>query len=245
MTATVAALWRHPIKAVGAEPLTETRMIAGQTLPGDRVWAVAHEAAKLSDGWSPCANFNRGAKAPALMAVTARLEGDAVRLSHPDRDDLTVSPETEPEALLDWVRPLVPEGRAAPARIIRAEARGMTDSAFPSISILNRASLSELSRAAGHAMDERRFRGNVWVEGLEPWQEFDLVDREIRLGDATLAVRERIGRCRATHADPATGSVDTDTLGLLRENFGHTQFGIYAEVIEGGPVALGDALTVL
>jgi uncharacterized protein YcbX len=58
--ATVTSLWRHPIKSHGREDVASTTLIAGQTMPGDRVWAVAHEASK-ADGseWVPCANFNR------------------------------------------------------------------------------------------------------------------------------------------------------------------------------------------
>ena len=40
--ATVAALYRHPIKAIGREEVDEVDLIAGQTMPGDRLWAVAH-----------------------------------------------------------------------------------------------------------------------------------------------------------------------------------------------------------
>ncbi len=88
MTGSVTSLWRHPIKAHGREPLQTVTLIAGQTMPGDRIWAVAHEASK-ADGstWVPCANFSRAAKAPDLMAITSRLHEDGARitLSHPSR----------------------------------------------------------------------------------------------------------------------------------------------------------------
>ena len=62
----LAAIHRHPVKALGFEELGRTVLTAGGTLPWDRRWAVAHEAAKLDgDGWAPCANFSRGASSPA------------------------------------------------------------------------------------------------------------------------------------------------------------------------------------
>ena len=85
-----------------------------------------------------------------------------------------------------------------------------------------------------------RFRGNVWLDGLAPWQEFDLVGREVRVGGATLRVREIITRCKATTVDPDTGIEDADTLGALSAGWGHQDFGVYAEVVEGGRVAVGD-----
>ena len=60
------------------------------------------------------------------------------------------------------------------------------------------------------------------------------------LGDATLRVREVITRCKATTVDPETGVADADTLGALRDGWGHQDFGVYAEVIAGGRVAVGD-----
>jgi hypothetical protein len=41
-------------------------------------------------------------------------------------------------------------------------------------------------------------------------------------------------------ANPETGRRDADTLGALEEGWGHTDFGIYAEVIEGALIRTGD-----
>ena len=119
----------------------------------------------------------------------------------------------------------------------------MTDSDFPSISILNAASLAALGKRLGQSLAMERFRGNVWLDGLAPFEEFDLLGRDIRIGVATLRVRERITRCKATTVDPATGLSDADTLGALRAGWGHEDFGVYAEVRTGGRVAVGDPAT--
>ena len=57
-----------------------------------------------------------------------------------------------------------------------------------------------------------------------------------------LGVRQAITRCKATTVDPLTGVSDADTLGALRAGWGHEDFGVYAEVVAGGRVALGDAV---
>ena len=159
MTAAVAQIWRHPVKGHGAEPVARTVLATGATLPGDRVWAVAHEAS-AADGssWAPCTNFSRGAKAPGLMAVGAMFDDGSGRLTlaHPDRPDLSLHPETEGDRLIDWARPLMPEGRAASARVIRVPGRGMTDTDYPSVSILSLSSLEALSRLAGVPLDPRQ-----------------------------------------------------------------------------------------
>ena len=238
----LARIYRHPVKALGVEPLPAAELTAGAALPGDRAFAVAHEAARLSDGWSACHNFIRGARTPALMAITARTHEDGrLTLSHPERPDITLDPRAEGDALVEWVRPLTDPARAAPVRLVRAGA-AMTDSDYPSVSLLGLASLRALEGRAGRPLDPRRFRGNLWIDGAAPWEEFDWVGRRVTVGAAELEVRERIGRCRATHADPGTGRIDTDILSVLEAGWGHTDFGVCAVVTRGGRVAEGDAV---
>jgi uncharacterized protein YcbX len=249
MQARVSALWRHPIKGHGVEAVSATTLAPGATMPWDRVWAIAHEAAKVRPGrsaWAPCANFNRGAKAFELMAIRAATDEATgrVTLTHPRQEPLTVDPDDPEDAarLVAWATPLSNPERARPAYVVRGD-RGMTDSAFPSIALLNTASLAALRDRLGLPLAQERFRGNVWLDGLAPFAEFDLVGRDLRIGEAVLRVRQPITRCKATTVDPETGIGDADTLGALRAGWGHEDFGVYAEVVAGGRVALGDAAT--
>ena len=85
-----------------------------------------------------------------------------------------------------------------------------------------------------------RWRGNIWLEGLEPYRERDLIGQVLTIGGVELRVTETIGRCPATSADPNTGRIDIDMPAALDAQFGHRDFGIYAEVVTGGEIALGD-----
>ncbi|KIC41091.1 molybdenum cofactor biosysynthesis protein [Ruegeria sp. ANG-R] len=245
MTGTVTSLWRHPIKSHGHESLDDVTLTPGQTMPGDRVWAIAHEASK-TDGseWAPCSNFSRCAKAPQLMAISAQLQGDSVTLQHPDRPPLSFQPDTQQDAFLDWVKPLMPADRAASARIVRVPGRGMTDSDFPSISLCNMASHRAVEQKLGRDLSIKRWRGNIWFDGLALWEEFDWLGRDIRIGEAVFHIRECITRCMATTANPETGERDADTLGALN-SWDHQNFGVYAEVLEGGTIQTGDKVQVL
>lgn len=238
---------RHPIKGHGRETLASVRLSAGACLPWDRHWAVAHDAAKLTDGWNPCVNFARAAKAPALMAIESTLdEGTGtVTLRHPDRGEITFRPDDESDTprFLDWVRPLNPANRAQPARIVTA-GRGMTDSDFPSVAILNMASLADLSARMGHDLSIHRWRGNLWLSGAPAWDEWNWLGKRLHIGDAVLEIRERITRCSATTVEPATGISNADTLRALESHFGHQDFGLYAVVVTPGTIATGDAWTL-
>lgn len=242
----VAALWRYPIKSHGREAITRVTLHEGQTMPWDRTWAVTHEATKYDVAkpvWMNCRNFMLGARTPKLAAIWAKLDTEErkVTLRHADLEDITFCPDDPADIarFIAWVDPLCPPNRAAPATIVSAATRGMTDSPFPSISIMNEASHTAVEDALGAPLETARWRGNIWLNGLGAWAEHDWIGRDIKIGNAVLHVRERIKRCSLTNANTVTGVCDTDTVGVLNNTFGHQDFGVYAEVIEGGEIAQG------
>lgn len=248
MTAQLAHIVRHPLKAIGREELEEVRLSPGGWLPFDRLWAVAHANAKLGGGWGVKANFLRGVTEPALMAVTSRLDEAEGRLTldHPEAGRIVIRPDDPSEAavLLDWLARLWPADLPAPVGIYRAAEAHLTDVPEPWVSVNNLATLRAVGQRAGADLSMHRWRGNLWIEGLAPWEEFDLVGRSLRVGEATLEVRERITRCKATMANPETGRRDVDTLAALR-TWDHQDFGVYAAVIGGGTIRTGDPVEIL
>ncbi len=248
MSPRLAQISRHPIKSHGRERLAGVTLRAGEALPWDRHWAVAHAAAKLVPGWNPCVNFARGAKAPGLMSIAAKLHeaSGQVTLTAPGKPDLAFHPDQDADlpAFLDWVRDLNPADRAQPVQIVTA-GRGMTDTDYASISILNLASNAALGAEMGVDLAPERWRANLWLEGVQPWAERAWVGHRIQIGEAVLEVTEHIVRCRATMANPTTGVIDADTLTALQTGHGHQEMGLYARVIQSGAISQDDTVVVL
>ena len=248
MSLNLSEIWRYPLKSHGREPVGQALLEVGKCLPYDRRWAVAHEASDATgDKWVPCVNFSRGSKAPGLMAIEAAMDEASGRLTltHPELGSLSFDPETEADRLIAWAAPVMPADRAASARIVRVPDRGMTDTDYPSVSLGGLASHRALEGRMGRELSRKRWRLNLWVDGLAPWEEFDLIGHEIRIGDARLAVEERIVRCLATTANPETGRRDADTLGALEAAYGHQDFGVYARVVDAGRIRPGDKIEVI
>ncbi len=248
----VAALWRHPIKSHGREALETVSLTTGQTMPWDRRWAVAHEAAKFdaaAPAWVPCQNFMRGTQTPALAGIWAQLDEAtaSITLRHADLEPITFAPDDAADAarFVEWVAPLCAANRASPAGIVTIPGRGMTDSDFPSIAIMNTASHMAVAAKAGQALEQERWRGNIWLDGLDAWDEHGWLGQTLRVGSAELIVRERIGRCVHIDANPQSGLRDTRLLDVLETDFGHRDFGIYAEVFTGGTISVGDTAEVV
>ena len=248
MTGSVAELWRHPIKSHGREALTQVEFTAGKCMPWDRHWAVTHEKTKFDgSGWVMCRNFMIGALTPSLAGIWASLDEATglITLRHQDAGDVTFNPDGDIDAFLTWVAPLCPPDRNQPQAIVKAPDRGMTDSDFPSVSLMNRASHDAVQGAMGAPLEMERWRANVWFDGLAAWEEMNWIGKTIRIGQAEFEVREDCIRCKVTETNPVTGVRDAHTLAVLKNSFGHQKFGVYAYVTKGGPVALGDQVEVL
>lgn len=244
--ARLAHIVRHPVKSAGFEDLDHVTLAQGQPMPWDRVWAVAHAAARFDgqpDGWEPKMMFLRGWAEGSLMAIRARFDEGTrtLRLTHPARPPFEGLMPAAGDALVDWLRPLWPASRPEPDRLVaRRDGGALADVPEPWVAVANLASNRALGQRLGMDLSIHRWRANLWLDGLAPWEEFDLVGHEIAIGPVRLRIEERITRCRATCANPETGRTDADTLGALDAGYGHQDFGVYARVISGGRVALGD-----
>lgn len=243
--ARLAQIWRYPVKSIGRERMPRARLDKGGKLPFDRHWAVLHDAAphRLSDAdtledWLPKAAFLRGAAGPQLQAIEGGMDGEKLALSHPVQGSITVTPGNDADGarLIEWLRPLWPANKPAPLQLVRSTVP-LTDTRQPFVSINSLDSLTALEAHVGQRLGVERWRGNLWIEGAEPFAEMDWIDREFSIGPVRMIGRAAIGRCAATAVDTATGTPDADMVRALTEFRGHSTFGIYAEVLEGGEIA--------
>jgi uncharacterized protein YcbX len=100
------------------------------------------------------------------------------------------------------------------------------------------------SRLPGGVVDERRFRPNIVVAVPGRSQlELAWIGREVRIGEATLRVTASTERCRMTALAQADLPSDAGVLRCIAQEAG-LQFGVYAEVLEPGRVAAGDAVAL-
>ena len=113
------------------------------------------------------------------------------------------------------------------------------------ISIINLETVRAMDSAAEVTLDPTRFRGNLYVDGLKAWSEFELVGQRLKVGDAELEVFSPIERCRATAARPGAATWDIDVPGLLMGHFGHAYCGLYARIVLPGTVRVGDMISVV
>ena len=248
MPATLAAIYRHPVKSLGEEALSRVSVAAGKPMPWDRVWAVSHGNSEFNPAepeWVSSRNNVIQSTNPQLARITCAFSETTGNLSlaHPDLGEITLKPETEAERLTAWLAPIAAPSGPAPYRLIRVPGgQALTDFPDTHYSIGNLASLRALEEMAGRTLEHIRFRMNLWIDGAAPWEEQDWLDGEIAIGAARFRITDPVGRCNATNADPATGTRTTDLTRLLHSRFRHMDFGVYAQAVTDGDLKVGDKI---
>jgi GntR family transcriptional regulator / MocR family aminotransferase len=110
------------------------------------------------------------------------------------------------------------------------------------LSLINLATVRSLAEQWGVEINPLRFRANLYIDGAQPWEEFEWIRSTLRIGGATFRVDRRNGRCGATNVNPDTGRRDLDIPRSLRAAFGHKDLGVYLVTSESGAVEAGDAV---
>jgi uncharacterized protein YcbX len=243
----LTAITRFPVKGFGPDRLDRIQLSAGRTLPHDRAWAIENGPGDF-DPARPAhvkkKHFLMLARQAELAQLACRFDaaGEAFTLRFPDGAELTVAVgDTASHApLFARLKTLLGEEVRGTLRIAQVPGLALTDIPDPFISLINAASVRDLEARSGHATDPLRFRGNLLIDGLEPWVEFDWIGRDVRIAGVRLHGQSRIRRCAATNVNPATAERDIDLPAALMAHYGHADCGIYLSVEAGGNLAVGD-----
>jgi uncharacterized protein YcbX len=116
------------------------------------------------------------------------------------------------------------------------------------VTLHSRGSLQSLEAALGENVSELRFRSNIAVDGLAPWEEQTWVGRKIRIGSVEFDVVKPKTRCLATHANPITGERDLPILITLTKKMGQENPTFAVAIMPsraGGKIRVGDEVTLV
>jgi uncharacterized protein YcbX len=247
--AKIDSIYRYPVKGLTPEPLAHTALAPGQTLLADRRYAIENGPSGFDPAepkWLPKPHFLMLMRDEWLAGLRTHFDDASHVLTIRHNGRIAVQGDLE-----------TPEGRAAiehffasawagqikgPPKVLSSQGHSFSDVARKVVSIINLASVRAIENMVGAAVHPLRFRANLYVEGWPAWHEFDLLDRIIAIGEVRLKVVKRIVRCAAINVDPDTAERDLAIPQALQRRLGHGDCGIYAEVIAGGSIAVGDTI---
>ena len=271
----VGALWRYPVKSMQGEELNATEVTRAGLLGDRQFAVVDEATGKVAGAknprkWPDFFQFRAAYTRPPLLGAAL----PPVRVTLPDGMSVTSEEGELPKLLSAALGREVafagtgavggPAGAGAGGGAACAGAEGLDvdsdevldfDLAAGSffdcapVHLLTTASLDTLRMLypAGR-FEPRRFRPNIIVAtgpDVSGFAENDWVGRDVAIGDSVvLRVFMATGRCVMTTLPQADLPKDS---GILRTAARHNnaEVGVYAEVLTGGSVRRGDAVTVL
>lgn len=244
------------VTALSVTPVKATRLHSVEAIELEATGARGNRRFMVIDDRARMVN---GKVLGELQTVIASVDGERLRLVFPDGrtvastvelgDPLSASFFSRPVQARPLVGPFsdaLSEHVGRALRIVEgapAVDRGRRGGA----SLISRGSLARLAEvAATGAVDARRFRMLIEVDGVAPHEEDGWVGRTVRIGDAAVRFHGHVGRCLITSRDPDTGVIDLPTLDVLGEYRREVEsteplpFGIYGEVVRPATIRVGD-----
>lgn len=256
MVITVDTLTQFPIKGLSGQLLNSVKLEAGVGFPCDRQFGFA----RPDSGFDPSnpqplpkTKFYMLARDASLALLDTEFdEGTGCLLmrgpASSGRFDITTTVgRAEASEFLktylglpDAETPQFFEG--APHRF--TDVSVVSKEMMNAVSIINLDSVKAFSTAIEEDVDPRRFRGNIHLSNLPAFAELEMIGQTLSVGDVHLKLVKRTQRCPATEVDLKTGKRNMKIPRLLRENYTHMDMGVYAQVIQGGVINLGDAVEI-
>ena len=247
----IESLWQYPIKGVGGNAISSTALSIGQTLPGDRRYALSADslkAAQAGDGvWLKKAHFLQLMQTESLAGLRCQLDGDILAIygSETDGFEGNLAIPEDRARCQKFIANFLQFRDPAMLRIHRIENGAFTDQPEPLISIGGSASLAAFAAATHTEYNARRFRLNIMVATNTAFIENQWRGVKLQMGEAVIEIMDDVGRCAAINVDPTSAIRQPDHLATMRQTFGHSYLGVFGRVIASGAVQCGDIVSVI
>lgn len=250
----VSGLWRYPVKGLRGEHLDQVMVAPNAPLPHDRRFALAHGNSGIAPGnvtWAFKDSFHMLMHKPDLVLseLTPVFDEQSGLVTIHRDGDIAVQALTNTvdgvSSLNRYFGKILGDEQETGAPVfVEANGFALDNIEEPVVSLINVASVERLSEDIGQTLDLARFRGNILIEGAEPWEERDWVGRKISIGDVVFEVTEETERCGATEVNSETCARDVNIPQQLRKLYGHLFCGVYLTPSTGGTVSVGSAVTL-
>ena len=245
------SIYWFPIKGFAGVSLENSSLKERAGLPNDRRFAITRGTTPTGE-WMPSRSYYINSSCDRLLEfkINAKTSNE-LSLTNPDGSTLTIAfdnPDSMKAAntnLPDFLKELEinPD---LPAPQIAARNDGGSNWDFPDtpLSIINISTVEAIAKGLGHEMNPLRYRGNLLVSGLEPWEELNWMGKRIQIGNAEIDVMRPIMRCPAPGVNPQGGARDIDFEKQMPQRFGHAYCGMYAVTSKAGIISKGDTVKV-
>ena len=250
----VEQIWRYPVKSLQGECLTATEI--SDAIPGDRGWGIID---------NETGHLLSAKRVPKMLEGHARIIGDHCVITV-DRNEHSSEEEGIHKTLSEWLNRSVTllkpssgetknieiewddgteETLSNPDIFEFSTSPGWFFDSSSSLNLMGSATLQLLEKRVGPGSgDVRRFRPNLLVSTMEPFEENNWVGKNLRIGTCEIHVQKKTDRCivitRQIDEFPASRS----TLRYLSEHHDR-EAGISMNPTKPGIIHTGDVVELI
>ena len=261
MSAEITSINYCPVKSVSFQSIEKCQIKKDIGIIGDRVFAFAKDLdldqAKLFENkpderkgkWNKILTLKNS---PALNKYNFLSNEEKLTLTLKDKEIFTININqiTERQALSNKISELE-DSLKQPIILMNNYDFPFFDTSISrkvdfanSVSLLNIQSINDFQKKIDKKIETSIFRGNICIDGIEPWEERKWIDKIININGVSFKVEKNIPRCVAINLKPQTDDNSFNLLQLLKKNYNHFEMGIYLTALDDGELNIGNSINL-
>ena len=261
MSATISSIHYCPVKSLSFQSVNSCEIKKNIGIVGDRIFAFAKDLDKeqirlfeknpedRKGKWNKILTLKNS---PVLNKYNFLFNENELRLTFKDKEILAIN-VNELNSHQDISNKLIELEKSLKPPIVL-----MSNREYPffdtsiskkvdfinSVSLLNLKSISDFENKISEKIEISRFRGNICVDGVKPWEEREWVGKIIKINNVSFKVEKNIPRCVAINLKPKTDDNSLNLLKSLKKIYNHFDMGIYLTPLNDGKLNISDDINL-
>ena len=257
MSASISSINYCPVKSISFQTVSECKIRKNIGIVGDRVFAFSKglelNQAQLFEKnlderrgkWNKILTLKNS---PVLNKYNFKLKDNELTFTQKNNEILTidVSKTNEHELLSNKILELE-SSLQKPIFLMKNKDIPFFDTSISnktllthSISLINNQSIKDFKNKTNQEIETQRFRGNIFVDGIEAWEERSWIGKIIKINNISFKVEKNIPRCVAINLKPNTDDNSLNLLQSLKKTYNHFDMGVYLTALDDGLINIGD-----
>ena len=259
MSTKITSINYCPVKSVSFQSIKNCKIKKNTGIIGDRIFAFAKdldsEQARLFEK-SPDERKGKWNKvltlknSPALNKYNFIFKDEKLTLTLKDKQILSIdiNQSSEREELSNKISELE-SSLKQPITLMKNDDFPFFDTSISkkvdfvnSVSLLNIQSINDFEKKVNKKIETSIFRGNICVDGMDPWKEREWVGKIIKINNVSFKVEKNIPRCVAINLKPQSDDNSFNLLQLLKKTYNHFDMGVYLTALDDGEINIENTI---
>ena len=257
MSISISSINYCPVKSISFQSIKSCEIRKNIGIVGDRIFAFSKDLnfnqAQLFEQkpeerrgkWNKILTLKNS---PSLNKYNFLFDNDKLTLTQNNNEILTINiDETGEHELLSNKILELESSLQKPIYLMKNKDIPFFDTSISSktilnhsISLINTKSVEDFQNKTNQEIETQRFRGNIFFDGVDSWEERNWIGKIIKINDISFKVEKNIPRCVAINLKPNTDDNSLNLLQSLKKTYNHFNMGVYLTALDDGPINIGD-----